>query len=354
MAWIAAIAAVGGGLISGMFSQSAAGTQAQSAQAATQAELQMQQNAINQVSPWRNAGMSALNQYSQLLGLGPVDMSSPASNPYGGGNQIPMGGGAPGGNYPNYGGGTVGGASAGEGATSPSGPGGSGSDAGGTGAPGSGSGSGMGTSYQIRPGTQASSTGPAYMPTPGGGAQQIITGGSQTATGGPGPTSTGGAAPSTVAGGNPAQNINQWLTQLPGYQFTLGQGMNAIENSAAARGMQLSSNNLQNLEQYGQGLAGTTFNQWLDRLNNLSTQGANASTGNATNIMQTSGMIGSNIIGAGNAQAAGQVAMGNALTSGTSDAMNNYLQQQMLSSLLRNQGGGGGGGGGGSYFDSPG
>ena len=47
----------------------------------------------------------------------------------------------------------------------------------------------------------------------------------------------------------------------PGYQFTLQQGENALQNSAAASGGLLSGNEAAAQQQYGQGLASTTYQQ---------------------------------------------------------------------------------------------
>jgi hypothetical protein len=47
----------------------------------------------------------------------------------------------------------------------------------------------------------------------------------------------------------------------PGYQFQLQQGTQALENSAAARGGLLSAGTGKQLEQYGQGLASTNYQQ---------------------------------------------------------------------------------------------
>jgi hypothetical protein len=55
----------------------------------------------------------------------------------------------------------------------------------------------------------------------------------------------------------------------PGYQFTLQQGQNAIQNSAAAQGNLLSGGTEAALDQYGQGLASNTYQQ---SFNNALTQ----------------------------------------------------------------------------------
>ncbi len=49
------------------------------------------------------------------------------------------------------------------------------------------------------------------------------------------------------------------IAQDPAYQFQLGQGTQAINRSAAARGTLLTGGTLKSLDQYGQGLA-STFN----------------------------------------------------------------------------------------------
>lgn len=77
------------------------------------------------------------------------------------------------------------------------------------------------------------------------------------------------------------------LTQDPGYQFRLQQGEQAINRSLGARGKMFSGEALKAAEDYGQGLADTTYNEaynrWLrqndqnigvaDRTSDLDTQG---------------------------------------------------------------------------------
>lgn len=64
------------------------------------------------------------------------------------------------------------------------------------------------------------------------------------------------------AASNPQFNFQptqQQLEQTPGYQFQLGQGQEAITNQAASQGLNQSGNTLKALTQYGQGLAGTYY-----------------------------------------------------------------------------------------------
>jgi len=53
--------------------------------------------------------------------------------------------------------------------------------------------------------------------------------------------------------------------QSPGYQWQYQQGLNALNNQAAAGGMRLSGRALKAAEQYGQGLANQDYNQWYQR-----------------------------------------------------------------------------------------
>jgi hypothetical protein len=62
----------------------------------------------------------------------------------------------------------------------------------------------------------------------------------------------------------------------PGFQFTLQQGLNALNNSAAAQGNLLSGGQLAAQQQYGQGLASNTYQQSFN--NALSTYGTNYNT----------------------------------------------------------------------------
>ncbi len=65
-----------------------------------------------------------------------------------------------------------------------------------------------------------------------------------------------------------AQAATQNWQNTPGYQFALGQGLNAIDAGAAQRGMLSSGNNLQAEQQYGTGLANQYYNQYLGNLQN--------------------------------------------------------------------------------------
>jgi len=55
------------------------------------------------------------------------------------------------------------------------------------------------------------------------------------------------------------------VAEDPGYQFTLAQGMKALDQSAAARGQALSGGQLKALTQFGQGNAATYENQFYNQ-----------------------------------------------------------------------------------------
>ncbi len=117
--------------------------------------------------------------------------------------------------------------------------------------------------------------------------------------------------------------------QTPGYQFQLSQGLNALQNSAAARGGLLSTGTAKNLNNYAQGVAstnyqntfnnalqayGTNFNTFNTNQNNLYNRlaGATGIGENAANNLnalqaQGTGQLANNIVG--NQQAVNQYAL---------------------------------------------
>lgn len=188
-------------------------------------------------------------------------------------------------------------------------------------------------------GQQTSSNLPAAAPFTGN------TGAPVTANGVPVP---GGAV--TTGGFN---GMGGWLgavpnisdpSQLPGYQFTLGQGLNATNNVASATGTAAvpGSTNYSGAQQkadigYAEGLANTYYgsflqNYWANQNNRynmlagLSNQGLGAATSIQGNAVTAGGQIGTTGIsgqaaannlnvGAANTQAAGLSGLGNSLGS---------------------------------------
>lgn len=136
----------------------------------------------------------------------------------------------------------------------------------------------------------------------------------------------------------------QQLENTPGYQFQLNQGLGAIQNSAAAQGHLVSSNELGAANSYAQNLASTSYQQ---AFNNYQTQISNsynrlaslAGLGQAANSTMaqaggnTANGVSSAIQGAGAAQAAGTMGMANAISGGIGQGVNSYMGYQSLNAL---------------------
>ena len=123
------------------------------------------------------------------------------------------------------------------------------------------------------------------------------------------------------------------LAQTPGYQFTLQQGLNAVNNATSATGQTGSGAQAKGLANYATGLAQNTYNQQYKNalttyqqnastLGSLLSTGQNAAAGLGSMGMQNAQSVGNTLQGGANATAAGQIAAGNA----TSNALNGAMQ----------------------------
>lgn len=133
--------------------------------------------------------------------------------------------------------------------------------------------------------------------------------------------------------------------QDPGYAFRMSEGIKALDRSAAARGNLMSGAQLKGINQYGQDLASQEYQNAYNRfqttrtntlnpfasLSGVAQSSANTLTNAAGNL---SSQIGSNIIGAGNAAAAGQIGSANAIASGVGQGVNFYQNQQFMNRLF--------------------
>jgi len=99
----------------------------------------------------------------------------------------------------------------------------------------------------------------------------------------------------------------------PGYKFRLAQGMDGVQNSAAARGGLLSGNTLKSIMDYNQNSASNEYMNAFNRLAGISGTGqAQANTlGNLGS--NTAGSVGNNMMAAGQARASGYAGQANAL-----------------------------------------
>jgi hypothetical protein len=125
-----------------------------------------------------------------------------------------------------------------------------------------------------------------------------------------------------------ASDIQRTLQNLPGYQFTLGQGEQAVDRGAAARsgGNIFSGNTLAAEQAYAQGLANQYYGNYVSQLKpylDLASTAAGGVSGvntgiggNLANINLNQGQLGYNTeVGIGNAQAAAATAAQNAQNS---------------------------------------
>lgn len=147
---------------------------------------------------------------------------------------------------------------------------------------------------------------------------------------------------------NPTQ---QQLESTPGYQFTLKQGLNTVNNQLAAKGLNLSGAQARGIADYTTGLASNTYQQqYQNALQNFQTNygvaqnqfgqlsglvglGENAAAGVGNAGMQTAQNAGNLLTQGANAQAAGTIGSANALNAGLGSVSNSGL----LYSLLGNQ-----------------
>jgi hypothetical protein len=134
------------------------------------------------------------------------------------------------------------------------------------------------------------------------------------------------------------------FTADPGYAFRVSEGMKALDRTAAARGGLISGAALRGATRYGQEMGSQEYQNAFNRyqtartntlnpfqsLAGVAQSSANTLTGAAGTLGQN---IGSNIIGAGNAAAAGQVGSANAIAQGVGQGINFYQGQQYLNRL---------------------
>jgi hypothetical protein len=130
----------------------------------------------------------------------------------------------------------------------------------------------------------------------------------------------------------------------PGYDFRLNEGRKALEGSAAARGGLFSGAAGKALTRYGQDYGSNEYGKAFDRYNINNTNNFNR-LASLSGVGQTSAnqtgaaaqnfgnQMGNNIIGAGNAAAAGQVGASNAWNQAIGQGFNTYQNNQLIKSL---------------------
>jgi hypothetical protein len=127
--------------------------------------------------------------------------------------------------------------------------------------------------------------------------------------------------------------MQQTLAATPGYQFTLAQGLQGVNNSAAARGMLKSGNTLQALTQYASGLADNTYQQAVQNTQNAVGLGQAAAAGQAAQIGQAGTNLGNIAIGQGENMANIDMNTVAGLSSLAGNAMNYGIMQKTIDAL---------------------
>jgi hypothetical protein len=144
-----------------------------------------------------------------------------------------------------------------------------------------------------------------------------------------------------LAGAPAGSGVGAGLETSPGYQFRLGEGLKALERSAAARGTLLTGGTLKGLARYGQDYASNEYANRVQQLMGLSQMGMGAA-GGAGSAASAYGREGGDLYTQmGNAQAGGTVGAANAWQQPITGATN--LAQMYLLSRMMNPSGGGGG-----------
>jgi hypothetical protein len=143
---------------------------------------------------------------------------------------------------------------------------------------------------------------------------------------------------------SPMAMTQDQLEQTPGYQFTKTQGLKTVNNALGARGLLNSGAVFKGASDYATGLADKTYldqfnmDQTLkqnnyNRLLGATQLGENAAAQTGAYGTQTAQSVGSNIIGAGNARAAADMATANAFGS-AGNALTNLVTLQNAPKLL--------------------
>ena len=143
-------------------------------------------------------------------------------------------------------------------------------------------------------------------------------------------------------GGNSA-SMQSALENLPGYQFTLGQGLKSTQNSYAARGLADSGAALKGAANYATGLANSGWNTYANALQNSANTGYGAGAAIAGVGANTGQGIANTNLAYGNAQASG--------TLGATNSISNALPLYAYLSGANNSGASIGNGGGSVGYD---
>ncbi|HZZ36008.1 MAG TPA: hypothetical protein VFE03_09800, partial [Caulobacteraceae bacterium] len=136
-------------------------------------------------------------------------------------------------------------------------------------------------------------------------------------------------APTTGAAASALETIRNY----PGYQFRFNEGLRAVDQGASARGTLGSVGAQRDEIAFGQGLAETSWDDYLSRLFGVAQLGENAGAQTGAQGVATGQNVGASMLAAGQAQASGTVGSANAITGGINNGLAMY-------SLFKGTGGG--------------
>lgn len=128
-------------------------------------------------------------------------------------------------------------------------------------------------------------------------------------------------------------SMQETLASTPGYQFAKEQGIQSTTNAATALGLGRSGNTLEAIDKFSTGLADQTYQQTVGNLENVIGIGQAAAAGQAANIgnaaTNTSGLI----VNQGNTQAGIDANTIAGITKAIGSGFNNYATNQTLAGL---------------------
>lgn len=120
------------------------------------------------------------------------------------------------------------------------------------------------------------------------------------------------------------------FTGTPGYQFRFDQGTDAVNAMAGARGGLQSGRTMQDLTRFGQGIASDEYGNYMNRLGGLIDTGMSAAQMSGAASQNAAAGVSNALSNRGNAQAAGAIGVGNAITGGIQNGIGLWQYQQGL------------------------
>jgi hypothetical protein len=116
-------------------------------------------------------------------------------------------------------------------------------------------------------------------------------------------------------------NAGNMFTTSPGYQFSVDQGINALDRSSSAKGLNRSGAQMKALSEYGTGMAAQEYQKWLAGISDIAKFGLAGASGNVASNNLAAQAIAGNYMKVGEAQANQGIGYLNNLTGGIGSIM---------------------------------